>query len=298
MAKKKIIVTVPAYNEGKTLGPILKGIHKIMSEAGYDYRILVVNDGSKDDTALVARREKALVVSHPYNCGLAETFRTEIAKCLELKADIIVHIDADGQYLPRYIPLLVKEVENGYDLVLGSRFLGKIEYMPFVKKLGNMAFSKVISQIINYKVTDCQTGFRAFTSEVAKDVKIISNHTYTQEQIIHAVKKKFRIKEVPVFFAKRGGKSRLISNPLEYAIKAWMNILRVYRDYEPLKFFGGFGLILMTLGFLLGLWFTFLHFTTGIKGHLGLLMLMFLLLVSGIQILFFGFLADMNKKSI
>lgn len=296
MVKEKVIVTIPAYNEAKTLGPILKGIHKIMTEAGYDYNLLVVDDGSRDGTALIAKKEGAIVVTHPYNYGLAETFRTETKKCLELKADIIVHIDADGQYLPRQIPQLIQEIENGYDLVLGSRFTGKIESMPLIKRLGNIAFSKVISKIIRHRITDCQTGFRAFTKELAEKVNIISDHTYTQEQIIHAIKQKFKVKEVPVYFAKRNGKSRLISNPFKYALKAWMNILRVYRDYEPLKFFGGFGLILITLGSLLGLWFVYQHLTTGIKGHLGLIMLMLLLLLGGVQILFFGFLADMNKK--
>ncbi|MBL7147250.1 MAG: glycosyltransferase family 2 protein [Nanoarchaeota archaeon] len=296
MTKKKITVTIPAYNEARTLGPILKGIHKVMSEAGYNYNILVVDDGSRDMTAEIAKEEGAMVVSHPYNYGLAETFRTEIKKCLELKSDIIVHIDADGQYLPRYIPQLIQEIENGYDMVLGSRFLGKIESMPLIKRLGNIAFSKVISQIVRHKITDCQTGFRAFTKEIAEKLNITSNHTYTQEQIIHAVKQKFKIKEIPVYFAKRRGKSRLMSNPFGYALRAWVNILRVYRDYEPFKFFGGFGLILITLGCMLGLWFIYLHFTIGIKGHLGLIMLMLLLLLTGIQILFFGFLADINRK--
>ena len=296
ITQKKIIVTIPAHNEAKTIGPVIKGINKIMSESGYNYSILVVNDGSNDETALIAKKEGAIVVSHPYRSGLADTFRTEIKNCLELKADIIVHIDADGQYLPRQIPLLLQEIDKGYDIALGSRFLGKIESMPFVKRLGNIAFSKVISRIVRYRITDCQTGFRAFTREVAEKIPIISNHTYTQEQIIHAIRQKFRIKEVPVYFARRRGKSRLISNPFEYAIKAWMNILRVYRDYEPLKFFGGSGLIMITLGSLLGLWFVYLHLTTGIKGHLGLIMLMLLLILGGIQMLFFGFLADMNKK--
>jgi glycosyltransferase involved in cell wall biosynthesis len=297
MVKEKVIVTIPAYNEAKTLGPILKGIHKIMTEAGYDYNILVVDDGSRDETTLIANKEGAIVVAHTYNYGLAETFRTEIKKCLELKADIIVHIDADGQYLPRQIPQLIQEIENGYDLVLGSRFTGKIESMPLTKRLGNMAFSKVISKIVRHKITDCQTGFRAFTRELAENVNIISDHTYTQEQIIHAVKQKYKIKEVPVYFAKRRGKSRLMSNPFGYALRAWVNILRIYRDYEPLKFFGGFGIILITLGGLLGLWFVYQHLTIGIKGHLGLMVLMMLLVLTGVQILFFGFLADMRKNS-
>lgn len=296
MVQKKIIVTIPAHNEARTIGPIIKGIHKIMNEEGYNYEILVVDDGSKDETALIAKKEGAIVESHPYKFGLADTFRTEIRKCLELKADVIVHIDADGQYLPRQIPQLIQEIDKGYDLVLGSRFLGRIESMPLTKRLGNIAFSKVISQIIKHKITDCQTGFRAFTKEVAEKIFIISNHTYTQEQIIHAVKHKFRICEVPVYFAKRKGKSRLISNPFEYALKAWINMLRVYRDYEPLKFFGGSGLIMIMIGSLIGLWFIYLHLTTGIKGHLGMVMLMLLFLLGGIQILFFGFLADMNTK--
>ena len=174
--------------------------------------------------------------------------------------------------------------------------MGKIEYMPLIKKLGNKAFSAAISNIINYNITDCQTGFRAFTKEVAKNIKIISNHTYTQEQIIHAAKQKFRIKEVPVYFARRDGKSRLISNPFEYAIKAWINLFRIYRDYEPLKFFGLIGFLFFFPGILIGLYFLYLHLTTGIKGHLGLLFLMLILIFTGIQISIFGFLADTRRK--
>ena len=130
-------------------------------------------------------------------------------ECLKLNVDAIVHIDADGQYLPKEIPSLIKEVENGNDLVLGSRFKGQIEQMPVTKRLGNIAFSKVISQLTGIRISDAQTGFRAFTREVAEKIQIISNHTYTQEQIIRAVKQKFRIKEVPVYFARRKGKSRI-----------------------------------------------------------------------------------------
>lgn len=102
-------------------------------------------------------------------------------------------------------------------------------------------FSRVISKIIKHKVHDCQTGFRAFTREFAENIKISSGHTYTQEQIIKCVLQKFKLKEVPIRFLKRKDKSRLISNPLEYALKAMVNILRVYRDFEPLKFFGCIG---------------------------------------------------------
>ena len=283
----KIIVTIPTYNEAESIGKLIKGIKAVMGGGKYDYKILVVDDGSKDKTAEIAKKSGAIVCLHPKNYGLAETFKTEIKKCLELKADVIVHIDADGQYLPKDIPKLIKEVENGNDLVLGSRFKGKIEHMPLVKRMGNIAFSKVVSRITRINVTDAQTGFRAFTKKIAQEVPIISNHTYTQEQIIRAVKQKFKVKEVPIYFAKRDGKSKLVRNPFEFAAKAWINILRIYRDFEPLKFFGIAGGFIFIIGFLIGLYLAFLHFTSGIVGHSALIMLDILILSIGFQIIIF-----------
>lgn len=293
----QVIITIPAYNEEKTIGNVLKDIKEVINKEGYNYKILVVDDGSKDETSEIAKKEGATVVSHPINFGLAETFKTEIEKCLEMGADIIVHIDADGQYDAKEIPLLIKEIEKGYDLVLGSRFKGKIEDMPFIKRWGNKAFSKVLSNICRIKITDGQTGFRAFTKKVAKDINIISKHTYTQEQIIKATKHKFRIREIPVIFRRRlGGKSRLMKGPFDYAIKAWLSILRIYRDYEPLRFFGIIGGLFFSIGFLIGLWLVYLHFTEGITGHLGMIFLMLILITTGLQISLFGFLADMIHK--
>ena len=116
----KITVTVPAYNEAKSIGRLIKEIKEVMSIGKYSYNIMVVDDGSTDNTAEVAKKSGAIVYSHPKNYGLAETFKTEIEKCLELKSDVIVHIDADGQYLPKEIPRLLGEIKNGYDLVLAA----------------------------------------------------------------------------------------------------------------------------------------------------------------------------------
>jgi glycosyltransferase involved in cell wall biosynthesis len=293
----KIVVTIPAYNEQDTIGTVIKGINEVMKSNRYDYKILVLDDGSNDSTAEVAKELGALVYSHPKNYGLADTFITEVEEALKLGAEIIVHIDADTQYNPEDIPKLVKEIENGYDLVLGSRFKGTIESMPFIKKFGNKAFSRVISNITQMEISDAQTGFRAFTKEVAKKIKITSGHTYTQEQIIRAIREKFRIKEVPVYFAKRKDKSRLISNPIGYATRAWINIIRIYRDYEPLKFFGIAGALIFLTGFILGLYLTYIQiFGEGVNRHLGLMVLDILVLSIGLQIIIFGFIADMFKK--
>ncbi len=296
----KIAITIPAYNEEQTLGPVLEGIKKIMDASKQNYFLVVVDDGSTDTTAEVAKMAGAIVVSHPYNCGLAEAFKTEIKTCLKHGADVIVHTDADGQYSAQDIPRLLGEIENGYDLVLGSRLAGKIESMPVMKRLGNILFSKAISHITGFKITDAQTGFRAFRRSVA-EMDIISNHTYTQEQIIRAIKNKFKIKEIPID-TKETRPSRLMRSPpllqpFEYAAKAWTNIFRLYRDFEPLKFFSYVACGFLMPGFLFGSWLLYNFFTTGEIGHLPLAVLTMLLIVAGIQIWLFGFLADMNRKT-
>lgn len=227
----KVIITIPAYNEEKTIRDVINKIREVMDQTKYcyNYLILVVDDGSEDKTVEEATKAGACVFSHQENKGLAETFRTEMKVCCELGAEIIVHTDADGQYKAEEIPLLIEQVENSYDLVLGSRLKGSIEYMPKINKIGNKAFSFVISLLTKQKITDGQTGFRAFTRKIAEEITIISDHTYTQEQIIRAAQKNYSIKEVPISFAKRNdGKSRLMRSPLEYAIRAWKNILKIY----------------------------------------------------------------------
>jgi glycosyltransferase involved in cell wall biosynthesis len=292
----KVIITIPAYNEERTISHVIKEIKAVMSQTDYNYKIHVQNDGSKDNTAELAKKAGAIVNSNPRNLGLAETFQVELENCIKLKADVIIHTDADGQYLPQYIPKLIKKIEEGYDLVLGSRFRGKIRGMPLTKKLGNMAFAKVISSLTGLRITDSTTGFRAFTKEVASDIEFINTFTYTQEQIIRAAKQRFKVVEIPIETRKTRD-SRLFKSPIEYAIKAWINILRIYRDYDPLKFFGVVGSVFLSLGFLIGLYFVYLHLTTGITGHLGLILLMLLLAVNGIQIILFGFFADMKKRN-
>ena len=289
----KLIITIPSYNEEKDIVNTISEIKKVMEN--YNYKIHVVDDGSKDKTVELAKKAGATVFSNPRNLGLAETFQEEIKHCLKAKADIIIHTDADGQYYPQHIPELIKKIEEGYDLVLGSRFKGKIEHMPLIKKLGNKAFSKVISSLTGLRITDSTTGFRAFTKELASSIKFINTFTYTHEQLIKAAKQKFKITEIPIN-SRRTRESKLFRNPLEYAVKSWVNIFRIYRDYDPLKFFGSFGISFLLIGFIIGLNFIYMHLTTGIQGHIGLFFLMILLIITGIQIILFGFFADMNKK--
>jgi len=292
---KKIIITIPAYNEEKTLGSVLEEIKKVMSKTKYDYKLMVYNDGSTDKTAEVAQKYEAIVFSHKRNLGLAITFQDELKEILKMDIDVIVHTDADGQYKADGIPRLLAKIDEGYDLVLGSRFKGKIEGMPFLKKLGNMAFAKVLSTLTKTKLTDTTTGFRAFTKEVAERIEFINSFTYTQEQIIKASKHGFTIIEVPID-TRKTRESRLFKNPLQYAIKAWINIFRIYRDFDPIKFFGGIGLFFLIAGIILGAFIVGRIIFIGSAGGTPRVILSALLMFTGIQIILFGFLADMQRR--
>jgi len=292
----KVIITIPAYNEEPTIVKVIDEIKEAMEKTRYEYQILVLDDGSSDKTAYLSKKAGAVVYSNKRNIGLVATFREEIKQCLALKADIIVHTDADGQYVASSIPRLIEKIEQGYDLVLGSRFLGRIEHMPLMKRLGNYAFAIVLSQLTRTRLTDTTTGFRAFTKNLAENIQYINTFTYTQEQIIKAAKQNFKIAEIPIT-TRRTRESKLFKNSFEYALKAWINILRIYRDYEPLKFFGLFGLFFIFLGLIIGFWLLYLFFTTGRVGHIPSQILSLMLMVIGVQISLFGFLADMNRKS-
>ena len=290
----KVIITIPAFNEEKTLPRVIDQIREAMARTKYGYEILVLNDGSRDKTVEVATSKGAIVVSNSRNLGLAETFKKEMEECLKLKADIIVHTDADNQYPAHYIPKLIEKVEQGYDLVLGSRF-GKGNYSgSLMKSIGNRAFARVFSGLLKTRVTDTTTGFRAFRKEIA-ELPLINNFTYTQEQLIRAGRAKMRIVEIAINTNKTR-RSRLFKHPLDYAIKAWINIIRIYRDFAPLKFFGWIGLFFIFIGFALGFWILITFIQTGGVGGIPRVVLSALFMITGIQIVLFGLLADMYKK--
>jgi glycosyltransferase involved in cell wall biosynthesis len=287
----KVAISIPALNEEKDLGNVLEEINSVMKDTKYDYKVYVLDDGSTDRTVEIAKKAGAIVNSNGRNLGLAETFKHELRVCLKDGADVIVHTDADGQYKASDIVRLLKKLEEGYDLVIGSRFSHKIEHMPFMKRLGNKAFAVVFSKLLKVKLTDTTTGFRAFTKEVAEGVKFINTFTYTQEQLIKASKLKFRIAEIPIK-TRSTRESRLFKSAFGYAIRAWINILRIYRDFAPLRFFGSIGAFFLLIGVAIGIWLVTVFIRTGDVTHIPSAILAMLLITTGIQVILFGFFAD------
>lgn len=225
----KVIISIPAYNEEEHIVGVIRDIKRVMSKTKYDYQILVIDDGSKDRTKEMAMENGAYVVSNGKNLGLAETFCKEMELCRNLKADVIVHTDADGQYPAIYIPFLIKKIEDGCDLALGSRFCGGSYSGPLSKKIGNIAFAKIFSLLLRIKISDTTTGFRAFKSSIAR-FPILSKFTYTQEQLIRAAKADFKIGEIHIK-TNRTRKSRLFNHIFDYAIRALKTLLKLFKVY-------------------------------------------------------------------
>lgn len=233
----KLIIIIPAYNEEKTIGRVIKNIPRNISGVGR-IEILVVDDGSSDRTAREAKKAGAdWVLRNSLNRGLASSFKNGLEEALQHNADIILNIDADFQYNPAEIPKLVKPVLAGdADMVIGNRQVRGLKHMPFVKKWGNILLSWLLRSILRNNVSDASCGFRTFSRKCALKIDIRSGYTYTLESIIQATLQGMRIKEVPVEFRKRDyGKSRLIKSLFRHMIFSVITILKTYIRYAKHK---------------------------------------------------------------
>jgi glycosyltransferase involved in cell wall biosynthesis len=254
----KLIVTVPALNEEKTIAQVVAGVPRSI-EGLTQTEVIVLNDGSTDRTAEVAAEAGALVINIVGRPGLGSVFRTGLERAMRRGADIIVNIDGDMQFNPADITKLVQPLlMDEADFVTCSRFSDPalIPTMPSVKYWGN----KVVTGIINWvcggtDFSDVSCGFRAFNREAAYRLTLFGRFTYTQECFIDLFGKGVRIAEVPlkVRGVREHGKSRIASSIWKYATNSLPIILRAMRDIQPLKFFGGIGAMFFIPGLIAGL---------------------------------------------
>jgi len=294
----KLVVMIPAYNEEKSIGAVIEEIPR--SIEGIDLvEILVINDGSIDMTVEKALLKGATkIISNKKNLGLAKSFKIGMNEAMAMGADIIVNIDADGQYDASEIRDLIEPIiKNKADMVLGNRQVKTLKHMPHSKKIGNIVATFITSKLAGYPIYDAQTGYRAFSKDAAMKLNILSEYTYVQETIIQATHKDFTIYQIPIKFRKRDGDSKLISNIFSYAKKASVSLIKTYRDYNPLKAYGGLGVIFSMIGFGFGFIVLNNYFNTGsFSGHIGRGLLSVMFLFIGLQMIIFGLIADILKN--
>jgi len=244
----KLVILIPAYNEEETIKKVIDEIPKKFDSID-EVEILVINDGSSDNTEKIAKESGATVYSFTSNRGLARAISYGFLKSLDHNADILIILDADNQYDSTEIPLLLKPIiENQADIILGDRQVKKLKHMSTQKKIGNQMSSSVVSKLIGQKINDAQTGFRAFNRDALNKIHIFSGYTYTQETLLQAEYKGLKVLEVQVTFRKRSDKSRLISNIFTYAFRTISLLASTIIFYKSFKFFAILSSILFAFG--------------------------------------------------
>jgi hypothetical protein len=200
--KREILIIVPAYNEE---GGIREVLRRVPDEVlGYEVKTVVVDDGSTDATAANACQEGVPVVTHVVNRGQGDALRTGFAIAQAEGADIVINLDADGQYKPEEIESLVEPIiEDRADFVLGSRFMGFYEEAGSVRHIGVVFFSKMISLLTGVKVSDCTNGFRAIRVSELHKLNLREDRFNANEIILEALKNKLRFAQVPVTMLSR-----------------------------------------------------------------------------------------------
>ncbi|HTM26730.1 MAG TPA: glycosyltransferase family 2 protein [Vicinamibacterales bacterium] len=297
---KKLLIQIPCLNEAQTLPATLADLPKNIP--GIDaIEVLVIDDGSRDGTAEVAR---ACGVDHIVrlrrNKGLAAAFQAGIDACLKAGADFIVNTDADNQYAGAEIPKLIAPLLRGEaDIVIGDRNIAELRHMSWRKRQLQRLGSWVVRQVSNTSVPDTTSGFRAYTRDAALRMTIISEFSYTLESIIQAGKKRMAIAHVPITVNPRTRESRLFDSVFSYIKRSGATIVRIYAMYEPLKVFTYLGLTILGVG-LLGLGrFIYYYFESQAFRHIASLIASALLMIVGFIVLVIGLLADVisgNRK--
>ena len=297
----KLIVNLPAFNEEEKIKETIKRIPRQV--AGVDeVFVQVIDDGSKDNTAQAARESGAdFVFSHASNQGIGVTFRTAVTKALENGVDIMVNMDADGQFDPQDISKIIEPILKGEaDMVSADRFGDKkVKDMPKAKYYLNCVAAWIIRKFMDYPIKDLTCGFRGYSRETLLRLNLPGGFTYTQETIVDAIGKNLKIKWVPVvvtYFV--GRKSRVVKSIFNYVNNSSRIILKAVRDVRPMKFFGipALIIILVSLGFF-GYFAYFYFQDLKISPYRNYLLVGITLLMVGLQFLVFALIADMIKSS-
>ncbi|MPZ47961.1 MAG: glycosyltransferase [Dehalococcoidia bacterium] len=208
-ARRPLVFAIPAHDEATNLPDVIAAIRHA---AAGDTEIVVVDDGSSDRTAAVARDGGAIVVSHETNRGLGAALRTGLTTARELNARAAVYLDADGEYDAREFDRLLAPIERGEaDYVLGSRFQGSVEGMTWSRRVANRGFSALLSLLCGRWISDGQTGFRAFSPRAMDVAEIIHDYNYAQVLTMDLLHKGMRLQEVPVSYHRRVRGSSFVS---------------------------------------------------------------------------------------
>lgn len=237
----KVVVVIAALNEERFVGSV------VLKAREYADVVIVVNDGSSDDTSIIARSAGAVVVDHEINKGKGVALNTGFKKAKEFEPAVVITLDGDWQHMPEELPVVMAPVLSGdADIVIGSRYLEKTSDVPLQRVLGHQGFNLLINTVSGTSLTDSQSGFRAF-SRRAIDVFNFASKGFSVESEMQFLAKDLRLRvlEVPITI-------RYVDKPkrpvLAHGMRVLSGILKLIGQTRPLLFFSVPGLLMTLLG--------------------------------------------------
>ena len=290
----KLIIQIPCLNEAETLPATLAALPKAIDGVS-EIEVLIIDDGSTDDTAAVARAHGAHhVISNVVNRGLAYSFQRGLEECLRRGADIIVNTDGDNQYAGEDIAVLVGPVLRGEaDIVVGDRQTDLIDHFSPLKKSLQRIGSRVVSGLAGAPVADAVSGFRALSRRAACGVFVRSNFSYTTETLIQAGRKRLKIVSAPIKTNKVERPSRLFRSIPHFLSRTGQTMLRAYAMYQPLKIFLAAGVVLTAIGALPVLRFVAAFLAGNGDGKVQSLVIGAIFIMTGGMSIMFALVADL-----
>jgi glycosyltransferase involved in cell wall biosynthesis len=243
----EISVVVPAYHEEAVIGSVVNRLRATLDSLGRTYEIIVVDDGSRDETAQRARQAGAEVISHPYNIGNGAAVKTGIRRA---RGRVLVMLDGDGQHAPEDIPLLLKEL-GAYDMVVGARTSDSVTEKH--RDIANGIYNWLATYVCGRKIEDLTSGFRAIKMDIVRGYVYLLPNTFSYPTTITlaVVRSGFSLKYVPIDVSRRVGKSKI--HLLRDGSRFLLIILKIATFFSPLKVFVPASLLLFLLGFGYGL---------------------------------------------
>ena len=243
-----ITIGIPAYNEEKNIAGLIIKLKKFSDS------IIVCDDGSSDSTAEIATSLGATVISHPKNLGYGAAIGSIFLKAKEMNSDILVTFDADGQHRVEDIQTVISPIsEEKFGIVIGSRFLSKVDTVPKYRKIGIKVITKITNSSINQKLTDSQSGFRAYNKQVLQEIiPSDSGMGVSTEILIKASSKNIHIGEVPITILY--GENTSTHNPVSHGTSVIFSTIKYTSIEHPLKFYGIPSIIFLIIGISFSLW--------------------------------------------